>query len=144
MKIPILYGSDEIQSKIDAAPAATRAGVRIKNYRPNSIPKRNDPLSHHSVPVITSEVTAQVADVSVSIRARILDVLHSEGEHGLTDDEGEIYLDIKSQSYTPSRRGLVKSEHVVDSGRKRDTSRGRPAAVWVLTRYKREANGGAE
>jgi hypothetical protein len=144
MNTPSLFGSDQIDPKTDAAPAATRAGVKNKNFHPHYTSSHCVPPSHHSAPVGTSKIAAQkIAGVSESIGARILHVLYCEGEHGLTDDEGEALLGIKPQSYTPSRRKLVLSGLVVDSRHRRDTSSGRPAAVWVLAPSHQGPDGGA-
>jgi len=50
----------------------------------------------------------------------------------VTDDEGEEALGILAQTYTPRRGELVKLKLIVDSGMRRKTRSGRPAAAWVL------------
>lgn len=83
----------------------------------------------------TSEVAAQrIAVVAAPLRERILAAIVEAGAQGLTDDEGEALLTIKPQTYTPRRGELVRRHLVVDSGERRPTSSGRPAAVWIDAR----------
>jgi hypothetical protein len=63
-------------------------------------------------------------------RASIFEYIHARGADGGTDDEGEIALNIIPQSYTPRRGELVRAGHVIDSGQRRKTRRGRAAIVW--------------
>lgn len=106
----------------------------------------NAPLSppaHRNAPPGTSAVAAQrIAGHAGTQRGRILDLIAAQGPHGLTDDEGEAALGIRPQSYTPRRGELVALGLVVDSGVRRSTESGRPAAVWVAAEHGRPARGG--
>jgi len=53
--------------------------------------------------------------------------------YGFTADEAEINLEMKHQTCSARIRELVQLGFIVDSGRRRDTSSGRPARVYVLT-----------
>jgi hypothetical protein len=57
------------------------------------------------------------------------------GPEGTTDDSGEFWLDIKSQSYTPTRLDLVKRGIVVWSGKRIKLKNGRWAKVWVHAKH---------
>lgn len=67
------------------------------------------------------------------LRDRVLAFLATCGADGATDEEGETALKMKPQTYTPRRGELVKAGLVVDTGRRRSTTSGRPAAVWTVT-----------
>jgi len=94
------------------------------------------PRVHHRAPRGTSEVAAKlIADHALIQRDRILTLIRESGAKGVTDDEGEAELGIKSQSYTPRRGELVAMGFIVDSRRRRLTVSGRPAAVWVTPNH---------
>lgn len=90
------------------------------------------PPFRHNAPKGTSEVAAQmIASRTPNQRARIYRAILSSGSHGLTDDEGETQLDIFSASYSARRGELVKLGLIRDTGNRRLTQRGCPAAVWA-------------
>jgi hypothetical protein len=66
---------------------------------------------------------------------RVLAFLVSRGADGATDEEAEKALRMKPQTYTPRRGELVKAGLVADTGRRRGTTSGRSAAVWVVTAH---------
>lgn len=74
----------------------------------------------------------RIAGHAPTLRDRVYAFIVSRGADGATDDEGEAALGIKPQTYTPRRRALVTEQRVVESGRRRNTPRGRPAAVWIV------------
>lgn len=118
----------------DAAPLAGGAGVNGPNTSPDSTFAKLPltPPTHHNAPAGTSSIAAdRIAGYTKDLRARVLAFIMAQGAHGATDDEGEAVLGIKPQTYTPRRGELVKERLVVDSGRRRNTASGRPAAVWV-------------
>lgn len=133
MKPPSLFEPDPWGSKNDAAPEATGAGVKVLKVQPKDTTKPLSPPAHHAAPFGTSSVAAkQAAPRCPSARSRLLKEFERAGSYGLTDEEGESALDLKSQSYTPRRRELVQLGLVIDSGQRRHTTSGRPAAVWIL------------
>lgn len=90
------------------------------------------PPARRNAPKGTSDTAARrISGYSGKLRAKVYAWIISRGEDGGTDDEGEAALGICCQTYTPRRRELVQLGLVVDSGRRRPTSSGRPAAVWV-------------
>jgi hypothetical protein len=94
------------------------------------------PPARHNAPAGTSGVAAdRIAGHAKDLRARVLAFIVGQGPHGATDDEGEAFLGIKPQTYTPRRGELVALGLVVDSGRRRNTASGRPAAVWVTPNH---------
>lgn len=123
----------------DATPAATGAHVHESERRTNSTQSIPAP-AHHAAPSGTTEVAARrIAGAAGNLRQRIHAAIVAAGAHGLTDDEGEALLWIKPQTYTPRRGELVRLGLVVDSGERRHTSSGRPAAVWIDARLARSA-----
>ena len=105
------------------------------------------PPARRNAPQGTSDVAAgRIAGYAKDLRARVLAFIVEQGPHGATDDEGEAVLGIKPQTYTPRRGELVALGLVVDSGRRRNTASGRPAAVWVTPNHSPASpkpNGGA-
>lgn len=96
------------------------------------------PPARLEAPAGTSGVAADcIAGHAKDLRARVLALIVEQGPHGATDDEGETVLGIKCQTYTPLRFELVALGLVVDSGRRRNTASGRPAAVWVAATFAR-------
>ncbi len=90
------------------------------------------PLFRRNAPKGTSEVAAQmIASRTPNQRARIYRAILASGAHGLTDDEGEIQLDIFAASYSARRGELVNLGLIRDTENRRLTQRGCPAAVWV-------------
>ena len=128
----------------DAAPLAGGAGVNRPNTSPDSIRLPLTPPARHNAPAGTSRVAAdRIAGHAKDLRARVLAFIVEQGPHGATDDEGETARRIKCQTYTPRRGELVALGLVVDSGRRRNTASGRPAAVWVTPNHAPKSEGGA-
>lgn len=104
--------------------------IRHTKHTPSNANMR--PPYPHNAPKGTSEVAAKmIAARTPNQRARIYRAILESGAHGLTDDEGEIQLDIFSASYSARRGELVKLGLIRDTGNRRLTQRGCPAAVWV-------------
>lgn len=138
MKHPVLPWND-------AAPLAGGAGVSTMNSHPKSIaavPLR--PPARRNAPAGTSSESARrIAGIAPRDRERILDYIASRGPDGATDDEGETALAIRCQTYTPRRGELARLGLILDSGRRRPTASGRPAAVWIVPEHA-ERPGGPE
>lgn len=108
---------------------------RTENHHPEDtlarLPLR--PPACRNAPRGTSFTAADcIAGHTKDLRAHVLAYIVASGERGSTDDEGEAALAIKPQAYTPRRRELALLGLVRDSGRRRATASGRPAAVWVV------------
>ncbi len=120
----------------EAAPLAGGAGVNGPSYAHKFTRLPLTPPARHNAPAGTSGVAAgRIAGHAKDLRARVLAFIVEQGPHGATDDEGEAVLGIKPQTYTPRRGELVALRLVVDSGRRRNTASGRPAAVWVTPNH---------
>lgn len=116
----------------DARPSAN--GTNAGKVKSQSTDARRSPLppAHHNAPPGTSDAAARwVAPFTPNMRERVYAFILDRGQDGATDDEGEAALGIKPQSYTPRRGELVADGRVVDSGRRRKTTSGTPAAVWI-------------
>mgnify|MGYP006301538543 CR=1 FL=1 len=131
----------------DAAPLAGGAGVTKANEhpKPTAAPLRLKAPARRNAPAGTSEKAARrIEGHAGTIRGRVLAYLRACGPAGATDDEAEAALGIKPQTYTPRRGELVALEPVIDSGRRRPTASGRPAAVWVASEHAERPEAGAE
>lgn len=92
----------------------------------------------------TSRVAAKpIAGHAKDLRGRVFAHIAPQGSHGSSDDGAEAALGIKPQSYTPRCVELVAFDLVVDSGPRRATQSGRPAAVWVASTHARVPEAGA-
>ena len=80
----------------------------------------------------TSKQAAEsVAISAASMRGRVLAFIASRPQ-GVTDDEVELALSMRHQTASARRRELVLLGMVKDSDRRRRTSSGRSATVWVM------------
>lgn len=79
------------------------------------------------------EAARRIGKPATSQRAAILRYLVERGPAGGTDEEIQDALGLRVQTETPRRGELAQLGLVVDSGRTRPTSSGRPAIVWVAT-----------
>lgn len=133
MNVPSLFEPDVLASKNDAAPAATRAGVLKQTSYHKYKQKNQSPPAHHAAPMGTSSVAAEMIEPHCpSRRELVFSTIKAAGTAGLTDEEGATTLGLSAQSYTPRRNELVKQGLIIDSGLRRHTTSGRPAAVWLL------------
>lgn len=66
-------------------------------------------------------------------RKAVLDFLVERGDQGATDEEVSIALDMRLYTAAPRRNELLRDGWIVDSGRRRRTTTGSPAAVWILS-----------
>jgi hypothetical protein len=120
----------------DAAPLAGGAGVNGPSAANHLTRLPLIPPAAHNAPAGTSGVAAdRIAGHAAKQRADVLAVIVKAGTFGATDAEVEIATGIRAQSVSPRRGELVKLRLVVDSGRRRPTPRGRPAAVWVAATF---------
>ena len=127
----------------DAAPREGGAGVSQTDTTHEFIQLPLFPPSRRNAPRGTSHVAARrIAGHAATLRERIFAFIAERGVAGATDDEGEAALSIKCQTYTPRRGELVALGLLVDSGKRRNTTSGRPAAVWTLPEFAPTLEGG--
>ena len=82
----------------------------------------------------TSEAAAEQAAPKVSARMRaVLDILHSRGTVGATNDELTAITGWPIQSVCPITNALAAAGFILDSGERRPTRSGCPAKVWTIT-----------
>jgi hypothetical protein len=68
-------------------------------------------------------------------RARVLDAIRNAGRDGLTDEEVKDVLRLGGNSTRPRRKELEEGGLIVDSDKRRETSTGRAAIVWVTPKH---------
>ena len=120
----------------DAAPLAGGAGVNGPSDAHNITRLPLTPPARHNAPAGTSGVAAdRIAGYAAKQRADVLAVIVKAGAFGATDADIEAATGIRAQSVSPRRGELRALGLVVDSGRRRPTPRGRPAAVWVAATF---------
>lgn len=120
--------------KNDAAPLAGGACVSGPNTHPKSTTVSLPllPPARRNAPAGTSKAAAaRIASGAARLRVRFLDYITAQGDHGATDAETQAALGMLTQTQTPRRRELVQLGLVRDSGQRRPTPSGCPAAVWV-------------
>ena len=82
----------------------------------------------------TSEEAAKsIAPVASRLRELVLTFLQSCGAHGATDEEIQQGIGLAGTTQIPRRRELVLAGHVLDTGFRRPTAKGRRATVWGAT-----------
>lgn len=122
-----LFNGDPSPASAGHAENSTHAEhTRHEHHRPA-------PYRKNSPPGTSDRAAEMIEQHAPTLRERILATIRERGPIGLTDDEGETILGIIAQTYTPRRGELVRAGKVRDSGERRPTSSGRPAAVWVVT-----------
>lgn len=145
MNAPNLFDAGPPAPKNDAAPTAIGAGANGQATPDKFTRLPLIPPAHHNAPGGTSSVAAtRIASAARTLRDRVYAFIASRGAHGATDDEGETALAIKCQTYTPRRNELARMGLVVDTGRRRNTASGRPAAVWIASEHATRPEGGAQ
>ena len=132
--IPETLFDDCLDPKNDAAPLAGEAGVKGSNSRLNSTKIRMVPPARRNAPAGTSRVAAdRISGHAAEQRDRVLAIINAAGKLGATDAEIEAATGLRAQSVSPRRGELRALGLIADSGVRRPTPRGRPAAVWVVT-----------
>jgi len=66
-----------------------------------------------------------------TLRARVMAKIAASGDDGATDEEIQIAFEMEGNTERPRRRELQLGGLIVDSGRRRLTTSGRQAVVWV-------------
>lgn len=90
------------------------------------------PGRHHGAASHDTERAAAAPDRS-DLRRRVLDAFMAAGLSGLTDEEASVSAGIARPHSSATRRAeLMKRGYpIVDSGRRRATSSGKSAIVWM-------------
>ena len=70
---------------------------------------------------------------SGTARRKVLDFIGLRRDQGATDEEIEIELRMRHQTASARRNELTADGWIEDSGRRRPTTSGREAVVWVLS-----------
>lgn len=128
----------------DAAPRASEASVSNLNVHRDLTRLPLEPPAHRNAPPGTSSVAAKrIRGHAHTQRAAVMDFIVRAGAVGATGAEIEAALPtLNPHSVSPRVGELRALGLVVDSGERRCTPSGRPAAVWVAT--DRASKGGAE
>lgn len=91
-----------------------------------------------------SETSMQAAEKiekpAAALRRAVFEAI-AESPDGLTDEEGIEKTGIQPSTYRPRRVELIRSGHIVDSGRQRKTASGRNAVVWSIPRSEKCGTG---
>ena len=102
------------------------------------MPKKGGVLPPHQSHSDTSRASAIAEAPTFGAKARVVLVGFAQATHGLTDEEGQQYLQMEGNSYRPCRVTLMDQGLVYDTGFRRKTRAGRPAVVWDMTAKGRE------
>lgn len=80
----------------------------------------------------TSKSAAEAIEPKVgTLRRKVLDRIRLTGSYGVTDEQGWHALNMDQNTYRPRRIELWRAGLVKDSGKRRRTTKGRTAVVWV-------------
>jgi hypothetical protein len=88
------------------------------------------PYQRHSR--TSKAAAAAIIPKATKLQTQVLDELKRRGSMGATDQELQKALGMLLQTELPRRVELVRAGLVKDSGRKRKTTSGRGAVVWVI------------
>ena len=104
------------------------------------VPNENEPGKVSRQHGDTARLAAlQVRPRTGSQRARVLDLIQSFNEWGLTRDEISQILSLSPNTVRPRVRELVEGGHVVVSDQRRKTVTGADAEVLVASRHARHS-----
>lgn len=70
-----------------------------------------------------------------TVKERVFEYLQKRGGYGATDQEMQKALSLGPQTQTPSRTHLTREGFVSKTNLRRNTTSGRKAIVWVLTKF---------
>ena len=89
-----------------------------------------EPLQKHS------ETSREAADAmrgkaSKTLRAKVYRAIIASGERGMTDPEIQVDLQLAGSTQRPRRVRLVDLGLVIDSGKCRESTKGRRCTVWI-------------
>lgn len=79
------------------------------------------------------QAAKRVAHATPTMRERVFAFIRDRGAYGATDRETQDALRLGPDSQRPRRCELVKSGHVIDSGKCRTNASGAAAIVWIAT-----------
>lgn len=89
------------------------------------------PYQRHSP---TSRAAAvAIEPVAGTRRAQVLAFIRERGAAGATDEEMQLRIPMSPNTQRPRRVELVQGQHIVNSGRTRQTLAGDEAVVWVAS-----------
>ncbi len=139
-----LFNQTNLFDQNDATPSDNGAGVNKQNLHRDLIahlpilpPVRRD------APDTSRKAAHKIAGHAATLRIKVYNVLRERGDHGATDQEIQIALDLPSNTQIPRRWELVKAGLVVASGKKRKTASNCLATVWVLSEFASKPEAGA-
>ena len=137
MNDPTIFDPGPPDSKNDAAPAATGAGVNVPNSSTNSTQTRLPlaPSVRRNAPDTSREAARRIAGFAPTQRAAVLRFVESQLSYGATDSEIATGVGITIQSVNPRRGELATLGLIVLNGKKRPTPSNRPARVWVALAF---------
>lgn len=139
---PLFARPPDAPPRNDAAPSGNGASANLPNTAPDHTRLPLIPPASRNAPAGTSDAAARrIAGYAAKQRTDVLAVIVKAGALGATDAEIETATGIRAQSVSPRRGELCKLGMIVDSGRRRPTPRGRPAAVWIAATIATAAQG---
>lgn len=94
---------------------------------------RLPPFQRHSD--TSREAAVSVIGNAATLRRKVYEAIFSAGSHGMTDEELQTSLAMNPSTQRPRRVELVDAKAVVDSQRRRHTSSGRLAVVWIANNF---------
>jgi len=91
-----------------------------------------DPPARRNGPETSKAAARSMRCGAKTLRARVLRFFVEASRDGATDEQCQQALNLKPQTETARRNELVRDGLVRDSGRRRKTSSGRRAIVWMV------------
>jgi hypothetical protein len=112
------------------------ARKRLNDLKPSSKLRKAAMIDADTIGVFYADPTDTTLAAALGVRTgtqrrAVYDVLW-QNPKGLTDEEIMALTNLRHNSEHPRRYELVNMGLVVDSGRRRNTTTGNPAILWVL------------
>lgn len=79
----------------------------------------------------SAEAKRRNAPSAATQRSAVYEFIRARGEHGATDDEVQVGLNLPGNTQCPRRLELAEAGRIATNGETRPTRKGRRAAVWV-------------
>jgi hypothetical protein len=103
----------------------------LAHWRASRAKKKTAPLPPHNKVDTSVAAARSMVDLGARLRLEVYSFIADCGWVGATCDEAEQALNMKHQTTSARINELANAGYIVNSGRKRATSSGRPAIVWV-------------
>lgn len=127
-----LLSDEEVAERWPDQPAVLPSAPALPSPDENRVGRFHGPDA--GAPATERQAALLIFPNSGTARRKVLDFVAGKARAGATDEEVSLALDMRLYTAAPRRNELVTDGWLEDSGRRRETTTGAHAAVWVLTK----------